>query len=270
METRYKQSVTKTKGPHQAEVLSNKKLADDMLMMVLKNSTVAHTARAGQFVSVLCEDLIIRRPLSIAGVEEDTFRLVYRIKGRGTNYLASMKSGEFVDLLGPLGNGFNVENKNSLLVGCGVGVAPMLFLSDTMRVMGIKHTLLVCSQTALKIENIEHIENTPNMLRITEDGSDGLKGRLDEHLEKILEDCKPHKIYTCGPNGAMAYISKIAQNRQNTGIPVEAALEREFACGTGVCMGCVIKVKEGEEVINRRICKDGPVFNAQEVVWQTA
>jgi dihydroorotate dehydrogenase electron transfer subunit len=246
------------KGPHLAEILENLRLSVDTWKLVIKNSTIANNAKAGQFVSILCEDLILRRPFSVANAYDDNFEIIYKIKGKGTKFLSSLEKGNFIDVIGPFGNGFNTENKNSLLIGCGVGIAPMLFLSNKLK-EAVKHTFIACTQTKLDLPA------SKNMILITEDGSSGLKGRLDEHLEQIIVDTKPEKIYTCGPNGAMAYICKIAEKYN---IPVEAALEREFACGTGVCMGCVVQIKQNETAMNKRICKDGPVFNGAEVIWQ--
>jgi len=249
----------KIKGPHIAEVLDNFSIASDVKRLVLNSKIIAKDSKPGQFVSILCEDLILRRPFSLAKANEETIEIIYKVRGQGTKYIAGLQKGDSVNLIGALGNGFTTENKNSLLIGCGVGFAPVAFLSDVMQKSGIKHTLLGCFQTAIDLENMQNIS------LITEDGTAGLKGRLDSHLENIINDIKPEKIYTCGPNPAMAYIVKTAEKYK---IPTEVALEREFACGTGVCMGCVIKVMQKDEAVNKRICKDGPVFDGSEVIWE--
>ncbi|HBG49254.1 MAG TPA: hypothetical protein DDW90_07095 [Cyanobacteria bacterium UBA9971] len=282
----------KIKGPHIVEVLSNIKLSDDTWKLTFQNQTIAKTAKPGQFISILCEDLLLRRPFSVANVKDDTFEIIYKIKGKGTKYLSSLQSGDSADVIGPLGNGFNIENKSSLLIGCGVGIAPINFLSDIFGKTGVKHTFVECSQIALchcersrepnfltKCQKIRGTIHQPlinkwiassqaprndNHIIITEDGSAGLEGRLDDHLENIINEVKPEKIYTCGPNPAMKYIVQTAEKHK---IPVEVALERDFACGTGVCMGCVIQIKENDTIINKRICKDGPVFKGNEVLW---
>jgi dihydroorotate dehydrogenase electron transfer subunit len=153
-----------------------------------------------------------------------------------------------------------MEKKNSLLIGCGVGIAPILFLSKELIKYDISHKSIICSfsNTGLKDDFL------CKSWYITEDGSSGIKGRLDDYLEEMIDDYKPEKIYICGPNPAMKFVNSIAEPRN---IPIEAALEREFACGTGVCMGCVIQVKENNKIVNKRICKDGPVFKGSEVLW---
>jgi len=272
----------KIKGPHIVEVLSNIKLSDDTRKLTFENKTIAETVKPGQFVSILCEDLLLRRPFSVAYVKDDTFEIIYKIKGKGTKYLSSLKNNDSADIIGPLGNGFNIENKNSLLIGCGVGIAPINFLSDIFGKEKIKHTILFCTQTNVTLNLFQGLSNSqsllksqngqiPNQVRndnslvlITEDGSAGLEGRLNNHLENIINEVKPEKIYTCGPNPAMKYIVQTAEKHE---IPVEVALERDFACGTGVCMGCVIQIKENDKPVNKRICKDGPVFKGSEVLW---
>jgi dihydroorotate dehydrogenase electron transfer subunit len=298
----------KIKGPHIVEVLSNIKLSDDTRKLVFRNQTIAENAKPGQFVSILCEDLLLRRPFSVANSKDDTFEIIYKIKGKGTKYLSDLKSGDSTDIIGPLGNGFSIENKNSLLIGCGVGIAPIVFLSDILKKSDIKHTFVACSQTSLchceerivgrgwrdslagsecrlspttkqgqspdvaicpnnnvgQILTLASLAENDNSIMITEDGSAGLEGRLDSHLENIINQTKPEKIYTCGPNPAMKYIVQVAEKYK---IPVEVALERDFACGTGVCMGCVVQIKENDKPVNKRICKDGPVFRGNEVLW---
>lgn len=248
----------KIKGPHKAEILENIELAQDIWKLVLKNKIVAQTAKPGQFVSVLCEDTLLRRPFSIANAEKDYFEIIYKIKGKGTKYLKSLKNGDFLDVIGTFGNGFCIENKFSLLVGCGVGIAPVNFLSKILINSGINHKFLMSTQTFVNINN----ENSS--IIITEDGSVGKKGRLDYYFENIIKEMKPEKIYTCGPNPAMEYVCNIASKYN---IPVDVSLERDFACGTGVCMGCVIQIKQDNMILNKRICKDGPVFNGDEVIW---
>ena len=104
-----------------------------------------------------------------------------------------------------------------------------------------------------------------NCYAITEDGSCGLKGMLNDHLEDIIKEVQPEKIFICGPNPAMKYAAGIAQKHN---IDIEVALERVFACGTGVCMGCVIQVLENGEQVQKRVCKDGPVFNGASIIWE--
>ena len=294
-------SKCKIKGPHTAKVLNNIKLSGDTGKIIFRNKIIAENSAPGQFVSILCEDLLLRRPFSVANSKDDTFEIIYKIKGKGTQFLAGLKNGDSANIIGPLGKGFSPENKNSLLIGCGVGIAPIIFLSDILAKSGINHTSLVCTQTYLchsegfSPKNLSNHEgkqpnrfppsflifnqkigvpaslrmtnsnsSNDNKIIITEDGSAGLKGRLDNHLENIIKEVKPEKIYTCGPTAAMAYICKTAEKYN---ITTEVALERDFACGTGVCMGCVIQIKENDKLINKRICKDGPVFLGSEVVW---
>ena len=251
------QTKIKIKGPHQVKVLSNIKLSEDTWKLTFENKIIAESSKPGQFVSILCEDLTLRRPFSIANSKNNTFEIIYKIKGKGTKYLSSLNSGDLTDIIGPLGKGFNAENKNSLLIGCGVGIAPIIFLSEILNKSAIKYTFMECSQTYLDYAHSD------NQIIITEDGSAGLEGRLDKHLENIIKETKPEKIYTCGPNAALKYIIQVAKKYN---IQTEVALERDFACGTGVCMGCTVQINRNGKLVNKRICKDGPVFNGCEVL----
>jgi len=246
------------KGAYRAKVLENSRISYDIYKLKLENREIARNSFAGQFVSILCEDLVLRRPFSVAGVKGDSFEIIYKVIGKGTEYLSRLQKGDFADVIGAFGNGFKTENKKSLLIGCGVGIAPINFLSDVLKEKGIPHNSILCSGSKLGLED------KFNFI-ITEDGSSGLKGRLDNHLELIILKTNPEKIYICGAFPAMEYANSVAEQHN---IDIEVALERDFACGTGVCMGCVIQVRKNNKIVNRRICKDGPVFKGGEVIWQ--
>ena len=245
------------KGPFVLKVLENIEISDKIYKMVLEGGGIEKTSSPGQFVSVKCADLTLRRPLSIAGVTENTFDLIYKIKGTGTEYLAALKPGDTADVIGPLGNGYNIENKNYLLIGCGVGIAPIIFLEELLEQKKIPYKSIGCFKSRYKTDD----EQT---YCITEDGSSDITGRLNNHLEQIIEEAKPDKICICGPNPAMQYVTEIALKKN---IEIEVALEGDMACGTGVCMGCAIKIKKEDKLESAKICKDGPVFKGEEIIW---
>jgi len=249
------------KGPFTARVLENKTISNSIYKMICECEQVAKTAIPGQFVSILCEDLTLRRPFSIANAYNNSFEVIYKVKGAGTAFLANLSNGDEIDLIGSLGNGFSSEkNKKHLLIGCGVGIAPVYFLANTFKQKNIDYTLLACSASKIDFEE----KNSLNTIYITEDGSKGAKASLKDALNRIIESEKPDKISICGPNKAMEFAVKLAKANN---IEIETALEREFACGTGVCMGCTIKICQNGLLLNKRICKDGPVFNGHEVIW---
>jgi len=256
-----KEMNSKTIGkPLLAEVISNKSLADDIFQITLNCEDIAKKALPGQFVSILCKGLILRRPFSIANVDDNNFQVIYKIKGKGTEFISEIKQGDFLNIVGPFGNGFNVSDKNTLLVGAGVGIAPVMFLSKVLEKNKIPFTLLSGFQKSLNISELPD----DNCYMVTEDGSSDLKGRINDYLDGFIEKYKPEKIYACGPEIVLKYTVEAAKKYN---IESEVALEREFACGIGVCMGCSIKVFENNKEVNRRICKDGPVFNGRSVIW---
>lgn len=244
-----------------ANVVKNKKLSEDVFQITLNCAYVTKNAVPGQFVSVLCDDLILRRPFSIANVDRENFQIIYKIKGKGTEFISKLKQGESINIVGPLGKGFSIQNKKSLLIGAGVGIAPVLFLSKVLEKKNLPFKLVAGFQKYMQIDEITE----SNSFIITEDGSSELKGRINDHLIRIIEQYKPDILYSCGPEIVLKYVVEAAKKHN---ILSEVALEREFACGTGVCMGCSIKVLENNEEVNRRICKDGPVFDGRSMLWQ--
>ncbi len=245
------------KGPFKTKVLENKQISSDIYQLELENREISENSAPGQFVSVLCTGLTLRRPFSVAGTAKSSFQIIYKVVGKGTESMTQLQKGDICDVFGPMGNGFSIENNNPLLIGCGVGIAPILFLAETLEKKGFTHNTVISSKTGIDL-------GKKFSYTITEDGSSGLKGRLNTHLEKIIAETHPQKIYICGPDPAMKYVSELAKKSK---IPCEVSLEGDFACGTGVCMGCVRLMNVDGQVVNRRVCKDGPVFKGEEVIW---
>jgi dihydroorotate dehydrogenase electron transfer subunit len=246
--------------PIMAKVIGNVRLSDDIYEISLHCSQIAGKSVPGQFVSVLCRDLILRRPFSIAYADNDNFKIIYKLKGQGTKYISSLKSDDEIDLIGPLGNGFNITDDKSLLLGAGVGIAPIIYLASVLQEREISYAVLAGFQ---KLMPIPHL-NSDKAVIITEDNSSGYKGRVTDYLKDIIKQHMPQKIYACGPEIVLKQTVDIARQFN---VPVEVALEKKFACGVGACMGCNIQIKENKQIKNRRICKDGPVFIGESVIW---
>ena len=206
---------------------------------------------AGQFFQVLCPPKTMRRPFGAAGFEDGVLKGIFKLRGDGTKYLSSLKAGDTVHFTAPLGNGFNIENKKSLIIGAGVGTAPLLYLRDTLKVQNIENYFIAGFKS--KEEEIK--------------GADFAQygGTILDFVEPYIQKFNPEKIYACAPDIVLKKISEIASKYQ---IETEAALEKTMACGIGVCKGCVIKVIKNGEIQNATICHDGPVFKASEVVWE--
>ncbi|MBR5897191.1 MAG: dihydroorotate dehydrogenase electron transfer subunit [Lachnospiraceae bacterium] len=240
------------------------RLSDGIYEMYLKTGA-AEYAKPGQFVMVYPANAstILPRPISICEVCEDTLRLVYRVQGKGTREFSLYKEGESVKVLGPIGNGFPVEEghgKKSILIGGGIGVPPILELAKALK--GEDTTILAGYRNSDMFLNEDFKKQAPLEIA-TEDGSVGVKGNvMDVIREKNL---KCDVIFACGPMPMLRAIKKYAEE---TGIKAYISLEERMACGVGACLGCVCKTTKKDEhshVNNARVCTEGPVFEAREV-----
>lgn len=251
-----KKSTIQTK----AIVKTNRKVSDSIYEMTINCPEIASSSIPGQFISILCNNTLLRRPFSIADADNQILRIMYKLKGNGTLYMSKLLPKEHINILGPLGNGFTTNYNKALLIGAGVGIAPLIYLSRTLMQKNIDANFIAGLQSIIDISNTY----TNNLLTITEDGSSGYKGLITEYIENAIQIHKPEIIYSCGPNIVLKNVVSIANKY---GIDTELALEEKFACGIGVCMGCIINIKENNEIINKRICKDGPVFKGESIVW---
>jgi dihydroorotate dehydrogenase electron transfer subunit len=230
--------------------------------MWIKNKEIADQARAGQFISLYCNEgsRLLPRPISICEIDREngTLRLVYRVLGKGTEEFSKMKEGDTITVMGPLGNGFTPEGSKALIIGGGIGIPPMLELAKTLDcekdiVLGYRDVLFLN----------EELEAYGNVYVSTEDGSVGTKGNV---IDAILEhNLDADIIYACGPTPMLRGVKEYAQKH---GITAQLSMEERMACGIGACLACVCKTNEKDHhsnVNNKRICKDGPVFYATEV-----
>jgi dihydroorotate dehydrogenase electron transfer subunit len=234
--------------------------------LVLKAPQIAQRARPGQFVEILISGKAApfwRRPFSICRVEKTTLELLIKVVGPGSNLLANMRSGEFVDIIGPLGRGFTLRGRGGmLLVGGGFGAAPLLFLAERLRACGRQVEVLIGGHSREDLLLRSSIKLTgASVACATEDGSYGKQGKVTDLLIERLPGRKPGwTLAASGPRPMLAAVAGIAARHE---IHAEVCLEKVMACGMGICQGCVIKVGGAYQ----RVCKEGPVFSAQAVDW---
>lgn len=245
-----------------AVILEQKKIAGGIYSMWLGTKEIAAYAKAGQFVSVYSNDgsRLLPRPISICEIDREkrALRLVYRVVGKGTEEFSAMRSGEALKVVGPLGNGFPKGEKKAFLIGGGIGIPPMLELAKELEckkqiVLGFRDELFL----------MDEFREQGEVYVATEDGSAGTKGNV---LDAIRENAlAADVIYACGPTPMLRALKEYAAEKQ---IECWISMEERMACGIGACLACVCKSKEVDahsNVKNKRICKEGPVFAAEEV-----
>lgn len=255
-------------------VLSNEQTAPGVWVITLAAPQTARTVQPGQFVHLRLPALeahILRRPFSVYGVilSHGAIEIMYQMVGAGTDYLTTVRFGEELDLIGPLGHGWQPPHdvKRALLVSGGLGAAPLALLADMLTrnaatvdvVMGAPNAeRLVCRE---RIEDLCSAGGCSMRADVaTDDGSEGVKGFSTEVSEKKLAEGHYDYVATCGPEPMQRIVASQAARH---GVFCEVSLERRMACGIGVCLSCVVQTRTGL----RRSCVDGPVFNAREVCW---
>ncbi len=247
----------------EAAVLEQTCLAQGIYSMWLRAEEIASEAGPGQFISMYCREgsRLLPRPISLCETDrkQGRIRVVYRVAGKGTKEFSEKKAGDTIRILGPLGNGFPLKEKKALLVGGGIGIPPMLQLAKELP--GEKQMVMGYRNEELFLKS--DLERLGPVYVSTDDGSAGTKGTvLDAIRENRLE---AEVLYACGPlpmlRGLKAYAAE-------TGMEAWISLEERMACGIGACLACVCKSTEVDDhsrVRNKRVCKEGPVFLAEEV-----
>lgn len=247
-------------------IIERKKIAEDIFSYVISCPDAVKAAKAGQFVHIKAEGFTLRRPISICEInkEKGTLRIVFEVRGKGTDTLSQLKEGDKMDVIAPLGNGFTIkelsDNKNVIVVGGGIGVPPMLGLSAEYKsvkaIIGFRNRDKVILE-----EDFKRIG--ADVTVCTDDGSYGESGLVTIPLERELQKGNTAMIYACGPTPMLKAV-KAAAEKYN--IPCELSLEQRMACGVGACVGCACNIRRDGKDLVLRVCKDGPVFKAEEVV----
>ena len=239
-------------------------LSPHLFLLSLRSDIPLDGLQAGQFVNVLTpfSPHALRRPFSLCDALEKEILLMIKSVGKGSSWLSEREVGEEINVLLPLGNGFTFSTeseKKFLLVGGGVGMAPLFFLGKTLRKAGHIPSFLLGGRGAEDLALLSEFAALGEVFTSTENGSHGEEGLVTQH--SLWEMPLPFDaIYTCGPLAMMKAIAQLAAQRD---IPCEVSLENTMACGFGVCLCCVVETVEG----NRCTCTEGPVFNAKDLAW---
>lgn len=253
------------KKEYRIKLVSKEFLNNDTCYLGFECPEIASCSRPGQFVNVSAGTVFLKRPFGIASVDKDrgVFYIGVKVVGQGTSEIAEFEPGLMVDCLGPLGNGFDFEDyENIILTGGGTGVFPINFAYETLTAAGKNVTVCEGFRDARQV-----ILNKPSYVLTTDSGDIGIKGTVIAGLDTI-DISEPSKTLICcvGPIPMMKAVSSWAEEK---GLKCLVSMEQRMGCGVGICLCCTVKVKdEGPEGFkNVRCCKEGPVFDSKEVVW---
>lgn len=248
-------------------IISKKSLAAEIYDLTILCPDVAEAAQCGQFVNIKVDGFMLRRPISICGIDKNkgTLRIIFEVRGKGTKELSKLNEGDMIDIVAPLGGrGFTLleKDKKAIIIGGGIGNPPMLPIAEHY---GKNATVISGFRNAAAVILQKDFSDTgADVILCTDDGSAGRKGFVTDALAECMENEKPDIIYACGPS---VMLKRIALAAKNAGIKCEVSLEERMGCGVGGCLVCVCRtIRNGEEFYSH-VCKDGPVFNSEEVLF---
>lgn len=248
-------------------IISKKAIAAEIYDMTICCPHIAEKAVCGQFVNIKADGFMLRRPISICGIDKEngTLRIVFEVRGKGTKALSRLAEGQLIDIVAPLGGrGFTLlENyKKAVIIGGGIGNPPMLPIAqhygkNATVISGFRNASAVILQKDFAAFGAD-------VILCTDDGSAGIKGFVTDALAETLKSGKPDIIYACGPS---VMLKRIISQAKEAGVKCEVSLEERMGCGVGGCLVCACRtIRDGEEYY-AHVCKDGPVFDAEEVLF---
>ena len=257
------------------EIISNEEVAQDHYLLYCTCPEIAESALPGQFVHVLVtgdSGLLLRRPFTIYSIHGAQISMLYQVTGEGTTALARMRSGAPIQVLGPLGKAFHIPSrlKAAILVGGGAGIASLMLLAAELKEAGVRTLGLVGAINRARLLSISDLQRIDVETHIaTDDGSVGRQGFVTEILSDILKRPQAHSllnptIYACGPHAMLHAVTEMTLSHH---APTQLAMENRMGCALGVCLGCVCRVRTGGGVEYQRVCTEGPVFNAEDIIW---
>ncbi|MBN2018309.1 MAG: dihydroorotate dehydrogenase electron transfer subunit [Candidatus Cloacimonetes bacterium] len=242
-------------------VLKIEHINKDYFVLGVRDKELTQKIKPGHFFQVkdpASRIPLLPRPFSVYKVDNDELEFLVKIIGEATMKLSHLSTGQDIQLLGPLGNGFPlVSGKKVLLASGGIGFAPMPFLEHKLKEAGNEVHFYHGGRSSNDVF-CDSVENC------TDDGTFGHTGFVTEYVEKYLDSTHIDIVYACGPEPMMKTLTIMCSKRD---IPIYVSMERVMACGVGACCGCVIKIKENDSIVYKKVCNDGPVFYGAEVVW---
>ena len=252
-------------------VASNVEVIPGVHLMWIEASDIAGSALPGQFITVRCGDFTLRRPFSIHQVSPREIAILFKVTGKGTLCLSQRQKRDRIDILGPLGNGFNIDPaaKNLLLVAGGIGIAPLAYLmqyASSRHQMTFIHGVTTAAQLYIEryqppAMNYQNVQIIP----VTEDGSTGKKGMATDVLPDFLD--RADQVYACGPVEMYKTMAEMSGRAGQSNVKMrkcQVSLEVRMGCGFGACYGCTINTRKGL----KQVCRDGPVFELDNIIWQ--
>ncbi len=246
------------------KIIKNEHLKNRFYRMIIQSHEIASQAEPGQFIHIQVENTIhpiLRRPFSIYRTESTLIEILYEVIGEGTQILAQKQRGMYINTLGPLGNSFSYKQpiKKALLIGGGIGNAPLLFLGERLLAKGIPVDVILGYRSKNDVvADDDFIIYGMKPIITTDDGTCGMKGNVIAPLKDILTS--DHTIFACGP---IPMLKAVNDYSISTGNPCEVSIHNHMGCGFGVCLGCVFPSQKGYV----RVCKEGPIFNGKELVF---
>ena len=250
-------------------VTAHEACGSGLFALTLCAPEIAALAQPGQFVHIACgEGNLLRRPISICDVQGDSLKIVFQVKGEGTAWLSRRAAKDTLDVLGPLGHGFDLAalGARPVMIGGGIGVPPMLYTMKAAKAAGAQPTAVLGfrNQDAVILEKDFAAVGTTHIC--TDDGSYGAHGFVSDLLRLHSDTNDFTGVCACGPKPMLKALAQIAEELD---IPCQVSMEERMGCGIGACLvcACELKLKDGEGVRYGHVCKDGPVFDAKEVIW---
>jgi len=256
-----------------AKILTNKKIAHEHYVLFFETPVFKEAVRPGQFFNIKINDSFepfLRRPFGAYRIHGKKHGILYKVVGRTTEILSTKKKADILDILGPLGNGFDIKPfadyspLSAVLVAGGHGVAPLAALAGKLRSRKVKVAVFIGSRSKKHVVCDKELGKLGAKVYIaTDDGSKGYKGLVTDLLNRELSLMRrplKTRIYACGPKPMLKATAKVAKKHN---ILCQVSLEEYMACGIGTCLGCAVQTRSGYKMV----CKDGPVFDAEEIVW---